>query len=585
MTILTRYHVQYPGTTAWVNITSRVIGGLQFTEGRNLALLGGPLPSAVPATLTCTLDNADGFFTKGAGSMFGPGARFRFQWRATTGDAWTTRYTGRLSERRVQFRGSSRIAVRWYGALITLTTSEIAGRTYGEQTPQVIMGQFCDSARVPDDARDFDTDADTTSITAPARLGRSTRIRGFGSRVHLRTLPTGKSALNCPRPAMQKSLPAPYVDGNAAGSETEIPPPEVLTNPFGVINAVDGELRVFRPATGSTGTDISLAAVDNLIADGRLSDTDWRTVEIDFDLGFFASDTLTVTGFQFDMEYMATVGSGTVSVFHNVGRGVDLFNNGMREFRDGFGLNTYQLDIRAFQFTFTGETAVLTFEYRGDRVRDDFPTSRRDFTWNFTNAEVTVFDPNAIVQEMEVYKRSAVDDTSQRLYGVKRRPTPLVISEFALTGVDIAPDLMGLQMAVRLELERYANAQEVFILDTDASTNARRSALMPRRLSDKIHLRLDGPSQMDVDSDFFIEAMQTTLDPVGNATQRLWVVATPPAQLATPSGLALAESGGDVTATWDAVTSATSYILEWREQGTDTWTVVAVTAASGAFTP
>ena len=69
MTVLARYHIQYPGTTPWVDVTSRVIDrDAKWSEGRNLGrCLGGPLPPAVPATLDCPLDNFDGFFTKGAG--------------------------------------------------------------------------------------------------------------------------------------------------------------------------------------------------------------------------------------------------------------------------------------------------------------------------------------------------------------------------------------------------------------------------------------------------------------------------------------------------------------------------------------
>ena len=205
MTVLARYHIQYPGTTPWVDVTGRVIGDAKWSEGRNLTLLGGPLPPAVPATLNCTLDNFDGFFTKGAGSALGPGARFRLQWRATTGDAWATRYLGRLSERRVRFQGSSRIAVRWYGALVHLTGSNIPGRIYGNRAPEVIMGQICDAANVPTDEREFDTDAVN-------RYSVQTVRRGTAEWSGLPTLPapsfttprTARSGLNCPRPARPK---------------------------------------------------------------------------------------------------------------------------------------------------------------------------------------------------------------------------------------------------------------------------------------------------------------------------------------------------------------------------------------------
>ena len=62
---------------------------------------------------------------------------------------------------------------------------------------------------------------------------------------------------------------------------------------------------------------------------------------------------------------------------------------------------------------------------------------------------------------------------------------------------------------------------------------------------------------------------------------------TPPnTQLSTPTGLALTESSGDITAAWNVVTDATSYVLEWREEGSgDAWQTVAVTSPPHTFTP
>ena len=57
-------------------------------------------------------------------------------------------------------------------------------------------------------------------------------------------------------------------------------------------------------------------------------------------------------------------------------------------------------------------------------------------------------------------------------------------------------------------------------------------------------------------------------------------------QLSAPTGLALTTSGGDITATWNAVTDATGYVLEWREQGSgDAWQEVDVTTPPHTFTP
>ena len=56
--------------------------------------------------------------------------------------------------------------------------------------------------------------------------------------------------------------------------------------------------------------------------------------------------------------------------------------------------------------------------------------------------------------------------------------------------------------------------------------------------------------------------------------------------LAAPSGLALTESAGDVTAVWDAVSNATGYVLEWREEGSGAaWQTANVSAPPHTFTP
>ena len=56
--------------------------------------------------------------------------------------------------------------------------------------------------------------------------------------------------------------------------------------------------------------------------------------------------------------------------------------------------------------------------------------------------------------------------------------------------------------------------------------------------------------------------------------------------LDAPTGLALTESSGDITAAWNAVTDATGYVLEWREEGSgDAWQTVDVTAPPHTFTP
>ena len=588
MTVLARYHIQYPGTTTWVDVTSRVIGDAKWTEGRNLTLLGGPLPPAVPATLNCTLDNFDGFFTKGAGSALGPGARFRLQWRATTGDAWGTRYLGRLSEQRVRFQGSSRIAVRWYGVLLHLTGSNIPSRTYGNRTPEIIFGQICDLAGVPMADRDFDTDTETVAITAaegyPGVLQFADLVNGF-----IYDTPDGKVRLELPPTRAAKTVSANYSDV-PAGAEIGIPPPEVQTNPFGIVNQVDAELRVFSPATGDTGLSYTLPGVLDIDTEWP----EWTRFTVSTPLGFLATDGIMTTAFSFNLQ-TTVFGQFQSRVFSqnpDTTLGNDLVANDPYTLSGQVAHIRFELNIRNWSFEADGDTLVLTFEHRIREYTDGQtpPATQTGNRLRIRDVTATVQDLFAVLQNTETYPYSQIDGHSQTIFGVRRRQMKLVQSLFVADLSGFTPDLTTLEERTAAELARYSDAREAFILETTAATDAERTALLARRLSDKVHLRLVGQSQLSVDADFFVEAMETTIDPVGNVAQRLHVVEdlsfVPLPQLSAPSGLALTEAGGDITAAWNAVTDATGYVLEWREEGSgDAWQTANVAAPPHTFTP
>ena len=578
MTVLARYHIQYPGTTPWVDVTGRVIDRVRWSEGRNLTLLGGPLPPAVPATLNCTLDNFDGHFTKGAGSTLGPGARFRLQWRATTGDAWVTRYIGRLSEQRVRFQGSSRIAVRWYGILVSLTAGELPPRSYGSGPPQRTIGLMCDTVGVAIADRDFDTDTANFPFTAtePGHAG----VRQFENLVNgfIHDTPDGKVRLELPPTRAAKTVSATYSDV-PAGAEIGIPPPEVQTNPFGIINHVTGELRVFSPTTGDTGVTISLSTLPN--RNQIVTYPAWQTYVTVWTLDFEPSESVIVSEW--------TIGMGNNALPPQTMNSLIVRNpdtSGERTFVR-YPNVTWHMAIRNVEFVIAGNIVRSSFEFRGYATTTPPATDYSNSGWRVNISSITVFDLYSVLQHEETYTVEAEDITSQALHGITRgRMSPIVTSQFTADLSNFTPDLTFLETTVQAELDRFKNPQEVYILDTTAATDAERTALLARRLSDKVHLRLAGPSQLSVDADFFVEAMETTIDPVGNVAQRLHVVEGPPPQLAAPTGLALTEASGDITAAWNAVADATGYVLEWREEGSgDVWQTIDVTTPPHRFTP
>ena len=515
MTILRRFHVQYPSTTAWVDITSRVIGDVRWTEGRNLTLLGGPLPPAIPATLQCTFDNHDGFFTTGAGSAFGPGARFRLQWRALATDAWVTRFVGRLSEYRLRTGIDARIRLRFYGALLYLTAGELPERNYGSREPQLTMGLMCDTVGVPAADRDFDTSTDMFAITAAQGYAGVVQFEDLVSGFIYDT-PDGKVRLELPATRTAKVVSQRYTDVAPAANELGIPPPEVQTNPFGIINHVIGELRVFSPLTGDDGVTVHFADQLNLTVEWP----DWSAYTATMTLPFQPSDGIVIDEYELQLQVLERLGTGRNRVV--IDQEIDQTSTTPIEVDASFLGRDYHLEARDWVFAVVGNILQLTWEMR---FWLNSPTAQTYARVHTIDIEATVDDLYAVLQHEDTYTVSVEDMASQALHGIRRRMAPLVVSQFVADLTNFTPDLTDLETRVDEELARYSQPHEVYVIETTTATDAERTALLARRLSDKVHLRLTDISQLSVDADFFVEAMQTTITPEGNATQRLHVVA------------------------------------------------------------
>ena len=225
----------------------RVIGNIGIREGRNVARLGGPDIPAQCTAITMVLNNFDGYYTTGAGSDLGPGSRMRVQWRATSSDAWVTRFQGRLSELVLQFNGFSFFTTRWVGALYRFTSGNIPGRLIINQTPQSIMTVLADAAGVPAGERDFDTSTDEWNRQlSPGYQGVQevqSMVDGF-----IYDAPDYKVRLELPATRAAKAVVARYTDGDPTAAELGVPPPRRLTRPFGIINHVDGQYHYYTPA-------------------------------------------------------------------------------------------------------------------------------------------------------------------------------------------------------------------------------------------------------------------------------------------------------------------------------------------------
>ena len=146
----------------------RVEGEALFREGLAIEGLGGPEADGRTSSLQLTLNNSDGWWTKGAGSAYGPGSRVRLRWRAVATDAWQVRFVGTLAESYPEHRGYSRIRSRWLGPLWKLKSGRIPERTVIDRTAPEIMGELCQAAGIPVADRNFDADATDYGFTLAA---------------------------------------------------------------------------------------------------------------------------------------------------------------------------------------------------------------------------------------------------------------------------------------------------------------------------------------------------------------------------------------------------------------------------------
>ena len=243
--------------------------------------------------------------------------------------------------------------------------------------------------------------------------------------------------------------------------------------------------------------------------------------------------------------------------------------------------------VRNLAYEIVGNTLCITFEVRRDQAA--FAPASLPL---YIRQSVTLTDTVSFEQTVATFPRSLQGGASIALYGYRPRPSPLVIGLYQATPLadDFTPDYADLNAAMQVELDHFAEPIPVFAIERACDTADHRADILARRLSDKVHLTADGRSMLGFDGDCFVEAIQTTIRPTGELTQTLWIekdpnfVAVP--QLSAPSGLALTEAGGDITAAWNAVADATGYVLEWREEGSgDAWQTANVAAPPHTFTP
>ena len=477
----------------------RVIGNIGIREGRNVARLGGPDIPAQCTAITMVLNNFDGYYTTGAGADLGPGSRMRVQWRATSSDAWVTRFQGRLSELTLQFNGFSFFTTRWVGALYRFTSGDIPGRLIINQTPQSIMTVLCDAAGIPAADRDFDRNADEWNRQlSPGYQGVQevqSMVDGF-----IYDAPDYKVRLELPATRAAKAVVARYTDGDPTANELGVPPPRRLTRPFGIINHVDGEYHYYTPAgTQGEDTDVPLSEIQMNSVRG------WQTAMLAHPLGIVPDPSATISDYtivvnvRFNPAIVLTLNHPDTTATIPIGP-----NNTWEFELLSIGLVGDSVCVSVRMRRTPGVSLVISFD---------------------VNINATVTTTASFEQTIVAFQRSTNSAGSIGLYGYRPRPSPLVIGLYQATPLadDFTPDYADLDAAMQVELDHFAEPIPVFAIERACDTAAHRADILARRLSDKVHLTADGPSMLGFDGDCFVEAIQTTIRPTGELTQTLWI--------------------------------------------------------------
>ena len=554
--ILTRIQFDLDGISGWSDAPAgRVNGNVSVVEGRATGSLGGPTTQARTSAITMQLLNDDGYFTHGAGSDLGPGSLVRIQWRAATGDPWVTRFQGRLSELTSQFENNfPYFATRWVGPLYRFTAGNIPSRLLLNNTPQQIMTVLCDAAGIAATERDFDTDTEEYNRQLSAGYAGVNEVANMLD-AFIYDTPDYKVRLELPATRAAKSIVARYTDAAPDANEIAVPPPRRLTRPFGIINHVDGEYHYYTPMS-STASEINITSSTRNFntPNGPHSAPIVQTITLDatpsgnIAISDFTLEITDRVNNAYDMTVSHPDTSGSVTV------------SGRTVFVDNVAV------------VIIGNTVCASFSIRTDAI--ELRNRPMSSDWSITLTDTVSFE-----QSVNVFQRSVDDTDSINSYGYRPRPLPIVIGLFQATPLadDFTPDYADLDAAIQQELAAYAEPIPVFTVQRQTGNMAERDDILARRLSDKVRLTADGPSQLHaagVGVDFFVEAIETTLTAFGDVRQTLWLEAAPPPEPpdAAPSGFTVTrDSETQATLTWNAGTPRAARYNVYR--GTDSGTL------------
>lgn len=569
-TALIQWQFDLANDGTWVDLTERVDSPVTMREGLAIEQLGGPEADGRSSSLSLDLDNADGYFTTGMGSAYGPGSRIRLRWRAEAGDSWEVRYVGRLAESDIRFDNGSFIRTRWLSSLWLLKSGRIRERTVLDLNPVQILNELCDAAGIPTADRDFDADATLYGFLLPAGYGAVRTILAATDGLiwddHL-----GRVRFELPNSRLTALVAQTYREMPGTDGLT-VAPPRSLTRPFGVVNEVEAHVQVYTPA-GQTGQQSSPSVPVTSFARSAPLGNEQVPVSLSFSAGRPLSSDAAITDYDLDFQLYATgfpqgpdYAEFTISHSSTSGSATTVV-----------GAATLGLEVSGLSVSVSGSQITIAFNARSYREQSGLGQfALPDGFTGRVSGTVTVNDTDAFSDTFTTFEFSREDVSSIATYGYRPRQTPLIIVERSATppGMTYTPQA-NVNAIMQTELNRYANPIPVLAVRYSSEDADRLDDILARRIGERVRLVADGLSELGIDAQFHIRSMETVIDPIGTLHRTMWLEESvnqplPPPDPMDPDPMPMPiaapqheqttrTSATMATISWHAVTGAVSY--------------------------
>lgn len=495
------WEAQAYDSEVWVDISSRVAQPGELTEGRDQGSLGGALPSTRPASVNLVLSDQDGYFSSpDTGAVSRPGARLRLRWGPDAANL-ETRFVGQMAERSI-IEGGQRVATRWYGGMWKLTSGGGRGknRLFLSATAEEILQAIGTSSGLqPGQIHVVGTSSAEYSMELPLGIqGIHGLEDAAGAWVRDRTDGGIEMEFLSGRP--DRAVAHTLTDLAPEAGELPIPRPEVLTNSFGVLSAVDVELTVFAPEDTSPVTETYTLPNASIFVSAN-PDRPSRRACIVLDPGtIIPTDAVLTHSIMLSYPVTSQTPDESAAITAAAGTWDETLPSGIV-------VDARLSDISAER---DGNRIRLCFDYTATLVNGGI-----GFAGSLgVSGTVTVATQRSAVYEQRTFTESADSQVSEDRYGARRRDPPiqqsLVIEEEFTDSYDPGEITRAwlASLANRVLLD-YMDPVPVYEVE-----HADESAILDRRLGDKEHLRLEDGA----DDDYYVEALATDLDVV--LTQR-----------------------------------------------------------------